>query len=62
MKRDAFEKYISTFGYELSSNLKKCKYLVTNNSASTSTKMKQAIENGVQIISEDDFLNICKNN
>lgn len=61
MKRDAFEKYISDFGYELSSNLKKCKYLITNNLSSTSTKMKQAKENGVAVISEEDFLNICKN-
>lgn len=60
MKRDAFEKYINEFGYELSSNLKKCRYLITNNPDSGSSKNKQAKEYGVEIITEQSFLDILK--
>lgn len=52
MKRKDFEKYIEQYGYELSSNLKKCKFLVNNDINSTSTKNKQAKEYGVKIITE----------
>lgn len=52
MKRKDFEKYIEQYGYELSSNLKKCKFLVNNDINSTSTKNKQAKEFGVKIITE----------
>lgn len=30
MKRSAFEKYIESYGYELSSSIKSCKYLITD--------------------------------
>ena len=57
MKRKDFEKYIAEYGYELTGNLKKCKYLVTNNPDSSSTKNKQARELNIPVISEIDFLN-----
>lgn len=60
MKRDAFEKYINEFGYQLSSNLKKCKYLITNNPDSGSSKNKQAKQYGVAIITEQQFLDSLK--
>ena len=60
MKRKDFEKYIKEFGYELNSNLKKCKFLVNNDINSTSTKNKQAKEYGVPIITEQEFLNMLK--
>ena len=61
MKRADFERFVNKYGYELSSNLKKCKYLVTNNPSSGSTKNKQAQEYGVEIITEKDFLNLLDN-
>lgn len=57
MKRNAFEQYIKQYGYELSSNLKKCLCLVNNDVNSNSTKNKQAKELGIPIVSELDFLN-----
>lgn len=61
MKRKDFEKYIKEYGYELTSNLKKCEYLVNNDIESTSTKNKQAKEFGIPIVTEQDFLNILNN-
>ena len=61
MKRKDFEKFIATYNYELSSSLKNCEYLITNNPDSGSTKNKQAKELGVKIISEKDFLEMLKN-
>ena len=58
MKRKDFEAYIEKFNYELSSNLKKCKYLVTNTPDSGSSKNKDAQKYGVEIITEQDFLNL----
>ena len=58
MKRKDFEEYIGKYGYELSSNLKKCQYLVNNDINSTSTKNKQAKELGVPIITEEEFLKL----
>ena len=60
MKRKDFETYIAQFGYELTSNLKKCKYLVTNTPNSGSSKNKDAQKYGVEIITEEDFLNQLK--
>lgn len=60
MKRKDFEKHIEKYGYELSSNLKKCEYLVTNDPTSGSTKNKQAQQYGIPIITEQDFLNTLK--
>ena len=60
MKRKDFETYISKFGYELTSNLKKCQYLVTNTPDSGSNKNKQAKELGVEIITEENFLQKLK--
>lgn len=61
MKRKDFESYIRQFGYELTSNLKKCEYLVTNTPDSGSAKNKQAKEFGINIITEEDFLNKLQN-
>ena len=58
MKRKDFEAYIAQYGYELTSNLKKCKYLVTNTPNSGSSKNKDAQKYGVEIITEEDFLNL----
>ena len=58
MKRKDFEKFIATYGYELSSNLKKCEYLITNNKNSGSAKNKQANENNIPIITEAEFLDL----
>lgn len=60
MKRKDFEKFISEYGYELNSNLKKCEYLITNNPDSGSTKNKQARDIGIKIITEEEFLNSLK--
>lgn len=60
MKRKDFEKFIAEYGYELSSNLKKCEYLITNDPTSGSSKNKQALEYGITIITEEDFLNKLK--
>ena len=56
MKRKDFEEYISKYGYELTSNLKKCLYLVTNTPDSGSSKNKDAQKYGVEIITEENFL------
>ena len=56
MKRKDFEDYIRKYGYELSGNLKKCKYLVTNTPDSGSNKNKQAQEYNIPIITEQEFL------
>ena len=56
MKRKDFEKLINDYDYELTSNLKKCEYLITNDPTSGSTKNKQAIEYGIEIITEENFL------
>lgn len=58
MKRKDFEKYIAKFGYELSSSLKKCKYLITNTPDSGSSKNKDAIKYGIEIITEQEFLDM----
>jgi DNA ligase (NAD+) len=57
MKRKDFEAYISKYGYELTSNLKKCEYLVTNTPNSGSSKNKDAQKYGVMILTEEEFLN-----
>lgn len=56
MKRSAFEKYIESYGYELSSAIKSCRYLITNTPDSGSSKNKDAKKYGVEIITERDFL------
>ena len=58
MKRKDFEKYIKQFNYELTSNLKKCIYLINNDINSTSTKNKEAKQYNIPIISEKQFLNL----
>lgn len=60
MKRKDFEKYISEYGYELSSNLKKCCYLITNTPDSGSSKNKDAQKYGIPIITEEQFLDTLK--
>lgn len=61
MKRKDFESYISKYGYELTNNLKKCEYLITNSTESGSSKNKQAKEYGIPIITENEFLDKLKN-
>lgn len=58
MKRKDFEKYISKYGYELSSNIKQCKYLITNTPDSGSSKNKNAQKYGIKIITEQQFLDL----
>ena len=58
VKRKDFETYIAQYGYELTSNLKKCRYLVTNTPNSGSSKNRDAQKYGVEIITEEDFLNL----
>ena len=62
MKRKDFENYIGRYGYELSSNIKKCEFLINNDLNSNSTKNKQAKEYNIPIITEDEFLNKILNN
>lgn len=61
MKRKDFEKYIAKYGYELSSSIKKCKYLITNTPDSGSSKNKDAQKYGIEIITEQEFLNMLNN-
>lgn len=60
MKRKDFEKYIEQFGYELTSTLSKCQYLVTNNPNSGSSKNKQAQKYNIPIVTEQQFLQLIK--
>lgn len=55
MKRSDFDRLLSQYGYEQSSNFKEIKYLITNNPESTSSKMKKAKDYGVEIVSEKEF-------
>lgn len=55
MKRSDFEKLLSEKGISTGSNFKEIKYLITNSPDSTSSKMKKAKDNGVEVISEVDF-------
>lgn len=54
--RDQFCKYMEQFGW-YQNDIKKSEFLVTN-SKSTSSKYKKALQLGVSIISEADFLNL----
>lgn len=60
MSRKEFESFIQKYNYQLSTNLKKCKYLVNNDVNSTSSKNKQAKELNVPIISEQEFFDSLK--
>lgn len=62
MKRDAFKKYIESYGYELSSAIKSCRYLITNTPDSGSSKNKDAQKYGVEIITEQAFLDLIGGN
>lgn len=55
MKRADFDALLSSKGIIQSSNFKEIKYLITNHPESTSSKMKKAKDNGVEIISEEEF-------
>lgn len=55
VKRSEFISELNRLGIEVSSNFKEIKYLITNNPDSTSSKMKKARDNGVEVISEEDF-------
>lgn len=58
MKRKDFEKFIKQYGYEVTSNLKKCVYLITNDPDSGSTKNKDAKKYNIELISEKAFLKL----
>lgn len=60
MKRKDFEKYIARYGYELTSNISKCKYLITNNLQAMSSKSKEAEKYGIPKITEQQFLDILQ--
>lgn len=55
VKRSDFEKLLNDKGIKQSSNLKECKYLITNNPDSGSSKMKNAKKYNVEIVSEKEF-------
>lgn len=55
IKRSEFDALLQSKGIIQSSNFKEIKYLITNNPESTSSKMKKAKDNGVEIISEEEF-------
>ena len=55
MKRSDFDALLESHGYSQSSNFKEIKYLITNNPDLTSSKMKKAKDNNVEIISEKEF-------
>lgn len=57
MKRSQYIKMLESKGFEISSNFKKIKYLITNNPESNSSKIRKAIDNNVEIISEKEFEN-----
>lgn len=60
MKRKDFEKYIEQYGYELTGTLSKCKYLITNNPNSGSSKIKDAQKYNIPIITEQEFLKLMQ--
>lgn len=55
IKRADFDAKLSEKGILQTGNLKECKYLITNNPNSTSSKMKNAQKYGVEVISEQEF-------
>lgn len=58
--RDALVKAIENNGGKYVSGVsKKTDYLINNDKTSTSGKNKKAIDLGIPIISEEDFMNIC---
>jgi DNA ligase (NAD+) len=60
--RKALEKKIEELGGKISGSVsKKTSYLINNDSKSESSKNKKAMELGVPILTEDDFLNLIKN-
>ena len=62
MKRKDFEKYISNYNYKLSSSLKQCKFLITNEQDSTSSKYQQAQKYNIPIITEKQFIEMLNSN
>lgn len=55
IKRSEFDALLQSKGISQSSNFKEIKYLITNNPDTTSSKMRKAKENNVEIISESKF-------
>lgn len=55
VKRSDFVSELSCHNIQVSNNFKMIKYLICNNTQSTSSKMTKAINNGVEVISEDEF-------
>ena len=53
--RKEFEAKLNAKGYGITDNVKKVKYLITNDSNSGSSKNKKAKELGVLIVTEDEF-------
>jgi DNA ligase (NAD+) len=60
IKRPAAEKLVKKLGGEISSVNKTLTYLVTNDTSSGSSKNKKAAELGVQVITEQQFLDMVK--
>ena len=61
-RRKDFEKYISNYNYKLSSSLKQCKFLITNEQDSTSSKYEQAQKYNIPIITEKQFIEMLNSN
>lgn len=56
MPRKMFEVMLKQRGYTLSDNIAQCKYLITNDPDSGSSKLKKAKKYNIPIISESDFV------
>ena len=56
MKRKDFEKYIQQYGYQLTSTLSKCQYLITNDPTSNSSKNKEADKYNIPKVTEQEFM------
>ena len=59
--RTALETYIKSLGGKMSGSVsKKTDYLITNDTSAGSTKTKKAIELSIKILSEMEFIDMCK--
>ena len=59
--RDSMIEYIESLGGRVISSISnKVNYLINNDVNSTSTKNQKAKELGVKIISEEEFISMCK--
>lgn len=58
--RKQFEDACRVKNIYVTTSIKDCNYLITNDTASNSSKMQKALKNGITIISENDFRNLFK--